>query len=75
MESYCYLRNVQDFLADGKLHMNEDLGNSLKRPIIPSGALVEYLPNSERQSENSSIRKENITRNLSRICFGRGWNL
>ena len=28
--------------------MNEDLGESVKGPIVPFGALVEYLPNSER---------------------------
>ena len=56
----------------GELRMNEDFGESFKGPIIPFGALVEDLPNSERQSENPSIRKESITRNLSWICFDRG---
>ena len=32
----------------GKLRTNEDFGESFKGPIIPFGALVEYLPNSER---------------------------
>ena len=33
----------------GKLRKEEDLGNqSLKGPIIPFGAQVEYLPNSDR---------------------------
>ena len=76
MECYCYLRNVQDLLADGKTPYERRFGESFEGPIIPFGALVEYLPNSERrQSDNSSIRKESITRNLSRLCFDRGENL
>ena len=58
----------------GKLFMNENLEESFKGPIIPFGALVSQLPR-ERQTENSSTRKEGITRNLPRICFDRGVNL
>ena len=39
---------VQDLLADGKTPYERRLGESSKGPIIPFGALVEYLPNSER---------------------------
>ena len=48
MECYCYLRNVQDLLADRKTPYERRFGESLKGPIIPFGAQVEYLPNSER---------------------------
>ena len=48
MECYCYLRNVQDLLADGKTLHGRRFGESSKGPIIPFGALVEYLQNSER---------------------------
>ena len=48
MECYTYLRNVQDLLADGKTPYERRIGESFERPIIPIGALVEYLPNSER---------------------------
>ena len=41
MECCCYLRNVQDLLADSKTPYE-------RGPIIPFGAVVEYLPNSER---------------------------
>ena len=61
MECYCYLRDVQDFLADGKTPYERRFGESFKGPIIPFGALVEYLTNSERQSESSSIRKALFT--------------
>ena len=48
MECYCYLRIVQDLLADGKTPYGRRFGESCKGPIIPFGALVEYLTNSER---------------------------
>ena len=48
MECYSYLRNVQDLLADGKTPYERRFGESLKRPIIPSGAMVEYHPISTR---------------------------
>ena len=74
MECCCYLRNVQDLLADGKSQNERRCGDSFKGPTIPLDALVGYLPNSERQSKNSSIWKESITRNLSGICFDRWRN-
>ena len=46
MECYCYLGDVQDLLADGKYERR--FGEAFKGPIIPYGALGEYLPNSER---------------------------
>ena len=48
MERYCDLRNVQDLLADGKTPYEQRFGESFKGQIIPFGAQVEYLPNSER---------------------------
>ena len=46
MKCYYHLRDVQDPLADGK---------SFKGPIILSGTLVGYLPNSERETEREFI--------------------
>ena len=48
MECYCYLRNVRDLLADGTTPCERGFGESFKGPIIPFGALVEYLPITER---------------------------
>ena len=48
MERYCCLRNVQNLLADGKTPYERRFGESFKGQIIPFGAQVEYLPNSER---------------------------
>ena len=76
LECCCYLRNVQDLLADGKTPYERRFGESFKGPIIPFGAAVEYLPNSERdKSKNPSIREESMIRNLSGLCFNRGRNM
>ena len=44
MECSCYLRNVQDLLGNGKTHYEIRMGEPLKGPIIPFGALIEYHP-------------------------------
>ena len=44
MECHIYLRNVTDLLSDGKTSYERRFGDSLKRPIIPFGSLVEYHP-------------------------------
>ena len=48
VECYCHVRNVQDILADGETPHERRFGESFKGPIIPFGALVEYLPSSAR---------------------------
>ena len=42
MECCCYLRNVQDLLADGKTPYERRFGEPFKGPVIPCGAMVEY---------------------------------
>ena len=44
MECYCYLRNVQDLLEDGRTAIRR----TRKGPIIPCGAMGEYFPNSAK---------------------------
>ena len=51
MECCCCLRNDQDVLADGKSQNERRFGKSFSGPIVPFGALVEYLPNSERSDK------------------------
>ena len=58
VECYCYLRNVQDQLADGKTPY--ELGESFKGPMIPFGALVEYLPNYERDKARIHQFKQKV---------------
>ena len=48
MDCFCYLWNVQDLFAYWKTLYERRFGESFKGPIIPFGALVEYLPSSER---------------------------
>ena len=67
MECYCYLRNVQDLLADGKTPYERRFGESFKGPIIPFGALVEYLPASERDKARNHQFGEKV---LSGIFLG-----
>ena len=48
MECYCYLRNVQDLLADGKTLYERRFGEPFEGPIILFGAMVEYYQISAR---------------------------
>ena len=74
MECYCYLRNVQDLLADGKTPYERRFGESFKGPIIPFGAQVGYLPNSERDKARIHQCGKNVLRNFYWTCFDRGEN-
>ena len=44
VECYCYLRNLQDLLPDGKTPYERRCGDHVSKPIIPFGANVEYHP-------------------------------
>ena len=44
MECFCYLRNVQDLLSDGKTIFERRFGEPLKGAIIPFGSMIEYHP-------------------------------
>ena len=59
----------------GNLKMSEDLVNRSKDQLYHLTHWLDISQNSERerQSTNSSICKEIVTKNLSRICFDRGW--
>ena len=73
LECHCYLRNVQDLLADRKTPYERRFGESLKGPIILFGALIEYHPISTRdQLRMHQMWQESCTRNLSWICTDRG---
>ena len=43
MECYCYLRNIQDLLSDGKTPYERRFGVQFNGPVIPFGAMFEYL--------------------------------
>ena len=42
MECYCYLRNIQDLLSDGKTPYERRVGMPLDGAAIRCGAMVEY---------------------------------
>ena len=48
MECYCYLRNVQDLMADGKTPHERRFGEPFKGPIIQCGSMIEYHPMSAK---------------------------
>ena len=42
IECYCYLRNIQDLLSDGKTPYERRFGMPFNGPVIPFGTMVEY---------------------------------
>ena len=44
LECCCYLRHVQDLLADGKTQNERRSGEPSEGPVIPFGSMVEYHP-------------------------------
>ena len=48
MECFCYVRNVQDLLEDGKTPHERRFGEPFKGPVIPFGAMLEYYTTSAR---------------------------
>ena len=41
---YCYQRNIQDKLSDGKTAYERRFGMSFEGPVIPFGSMIEYHP-------------------------------
>ena len=50
MECYCYLRNIQDLLSDGKTPYERRFGVPFNGPVVPFGAMVEYHPTSAKDT-------------------------
>ena len=48
MECFCYLRNVQDFLAYVRTPYERRFGDRFEGPVISFGAMVEYHPTSAK---------------------------
>ena len=63
IECETYLRNIQDLLSDWKTTYERRFEEPFKGPIIPSGSLVEYYPNSAKDQSgiHPSIWKESLT--------------
>ena len=61
MECYCCLRNVH-----GKTTYERRFGSSFNGPIIPFGALVGYLPNSERHKVSAEPKRATSMSDVAR---------
>ena len=57
MECYCYLRNNQDLLADGKTPLERKFGESFKGSIIPFGALW-FFSQTPRETKREFINSK-----------------
>ena len=74
MDSYCYLRKVQDLLSDGKTTYERRFGESFNGPIIPCGAVVEFHPISAKDLARLHQFGKKAW-NILRICLVCGRNL
>ena len=49
MGCFCYLRNLQDRMADGTAVFEKRLNENFDEPVIPFGTSVKYIPTSKKQ--------------------------
>ena len=64
MECYCYLRNIQDLLSDGKTPYEKRFGMPFDGPVMPFGATVEYHPISAKD-----ISRLHQFQEFCQVCF------
>ena len=75
MECYCYLRNVQDLLSDGKTLYEQRFGEPFRGPVIPFGSMMEYHPTSAKdKSRLHQFGEKKFTRNFPRMRIACGRN-
>ena len=67
MACYCYLRNIQDLLSDGKTPYERRFG------VWSNGRTPPYF--CQRPVATASVRQESLTRNILRLCIIRAENL
>ena len=73
MECYCYLRNIQDKLSDGKTPYERWFGMPFNGPVIPFGAMVECHPTSAKdQSRLQRFGAKVLPGVFLRLCMKRG---
>ena len=76
MECFCYLRNIQDLLSDGKTPYERRFGMPFNGPVIPFGAMVEHHSISAKdQSRLHQLGAEVLPCCISRLCVARGGKL
>ena len=64
MECCCYLRNVQDLVADETTPYERRFGESFKGPVIPAGGMVRYSPISSRGKSRLHQFGKNVLRGI-----------
>ena len=78
MECFCYLRNAQGLLADGKTPHERRFGEPFQGPVIHFGVMVEYFPISAKKKNKSRLHQflqESLARHIPRLCSDRWRNL
>ena len=76
MECYCYLRNIQDLLSDGKTPYERRFGMPFDGPVIPFAAMVEYHPISAKdQSRLHQFGSKVLPGIFLGYALYAGWNL
>ena len=68
MEWYCYLRNTQDLLSDGRTPYERRFGMPLNGPVIPFGAMDEYHPISAKDISRLLQFVPKVQENSSVMC-------
>ena len=73
MECYCYLRNIQDLLSDGKAPHERRFGQPFAGPIIPFGSLFEYHPICSSDTHCTRVEFGRVTYWLQTLRSWRRW--
>ena len=58
MECYCYLRNIQDFLSDGKTRYERRFEEPFKETVIACGSIVVYHPISATSQDSINLVRQ-----------------
>ena len=76
MECYCYLRNIEDLLSDGKTPCEWRFGEPFEGPVIPFRAQVEYQHISAKDlSRLHQFGPKVLSKKILWMCVVRGENL
>ena len=76
LECCCYLRKVQDFLADGKHRLKGDLEEPFEGPVIPFGSMVDYHPVSAKNQSRLHQMGKTVSAGIFlgyALCAGGNW--
>ena len=76
MKCYCYLRNIQDLLSDGKTPYERRFVMPFNGPVIPfwcNGRRSPYF--CEKHIETTSIWSKSLPRHIPWLCIACGENL